>query len=360
MKNKILTYLFIIIIFSFFILNIISKKETISKSERRYLKELPDINIENIMNGKLEEEYEEYASDHFAFRENIRNIKVNLIFNILRQKDYNKLYRVDNYIYKMEYPLNENKVISFSEKINYLYENYLESKNVYYSVIPDKSYYSKDDYLKINNNDMINILNKNINSNIKYIDITKDLNIESYYRTDIHWKQEELFEVLNTLSNYMNFQSNSTVNDYKINEYSNFYGSYYGILGLNKSSDKLIYLTSKEIENAKVKDIENRINKVYKKESLGSIDSYDIYLGGATPIVEITNENVSDRELIIFRDSFASSLAPLLIESYHKITLVDLRYINIDLLDNYIEFNNQDILFLYNTITINNSDIIKR
>ena len=34
----------------------------------------------------------------------------------------------------------------------------------------------------------------------------------------------------------------------------------------------------------------------------------------------------TDRELVIFRDSFASSLAPLLMEQYAKITLVDIRY----------------------------------
>lgn len=360
MKNKVITFLFIIIIFFFFILNLISKKETISATERRYLKKLPDINIDNIMSGKIEEELEEYVSDHFVFREKFRNLKVNLSFNILREKDYNKLYTFNDYIYKIEYPLNEEKVISFSEKINYLYDNYLKNNKLYYSIIPDKSYYVDNNYLKLDEDEIIEILNKNINSNIKYIDITKDLNIESYYRTDIHWRQEKLFNVVRTLSNNMSFESNTNIVDYKINEYSNFYGSYYGQLGLKRNPEKLIYLTNEKTENVKVKDIENRINKVYNKDALGSIDSYDIYLGGATPIIEITNEEVNDKELIVFRDSFASSLIPLLIDSYHKITLIDLRYISISLLDEYIEFNDQDVLFLYNTITINNSDIIKK
>ena len=54
----------------------------------------------------------------------------------------------------------------------------------------------------------------------------------------------------------------------------------------------------------------------------------------------IYNENsFNDKELIIFRDSFASSLTPLLIKYYSKITLIDNRYIDIKNFLNLIEIN---------------------
>ena len=34
------------------------------------------------------------------------------------------------------------------------------------------------------------------NTNAKYIDITSVLNIDDYYKTDIHWKQENLSKVV--------------------------------------------------------------------------------------------------------------------------------------------------------------------
>jgi len=40
-------------------------------------------------------------------------------------------------------------------------------------------------------------------------------------------------------------------------------------------------------------------------------------------------------------------------------TLIDLRYINMNLVNNYITFNNQDVLFLYSTLIVNNSFILK-
>ena len=67
----------------------------------------------------------------------------------------------------------------------------------------------------------------------------------------------------------------------------------------------------------------------------------------------------SNKELIIFRDSFASSLVPLIIEDYSKITMVDIRYMSTDRAMKYIENDGADILFIYSATVINNSSILK-
>lgn len=59
------------------------------------------------------------------------------------------------------------------------------------------------------------------------------------------------------------------------------------------------------------------------------MDAYDLFLTGAAAFLILENKNnLGGRELVIFRDSFASSLAPLLMEGYSKITLIDLRYLS--------------------------------
>lgn len=65
------------------------------------------------------------------------------------------------------------------------------------------------------------------------------------------------------------------------------------------------------------------------------------------------------KELIAFRDSYGSSLIPLLVTGYSKITVVDTRYISPKLLNQYIEFKDQDVLFMYSTLIINNSTTLK-
>ena len=67
----------------------------------------------------------------------------------------------------------------------------------------------------------------------------------------------------------------------------------------------------------------------------------------------------TDRELVLFRDSFGSSLAPLLLPAYSKITLVDLRYIATDLVKEYVEFTSQDVLFVYSYWVVNNAAMLR-
>ena len=88
-----------------------------------------------------------------------------------------------------------------------------------------------------------------------------------------------------------------------------------------------------------------------------------MFLSGATALITVENPLAApktDRELIIFRDSFGSSLAPLLLSDYAKITLVDLRYIAWSYLKQFVEFDNQDILFIYGTTLLNDSYTLKR
>ena len=93
---------------------------------------------------------------------------------------------------------------------------------------------------------------------------------------------------------------------------------------------------------------------------LTALDGYDLYLGGANAILTVENPaGTTGKELILFRDSFGSSLAPLLLDSYDKITLIDLRYVSPDLLPQFVEFSNQDVLFLYNTGIINAGMLLK-
>ena len=85
-----------------------------------------------------------------------------------------------------------------------------------------------------------------------------------------------------------------------------------------------------------------------------------MYLSGARALLTIENPAAdSDRELIVFRDSFGSSLAPLLVQGYARVTLVDIRYLQPELLGQLLDFHGQDVLFLYSTLVLNSAGAIK-
>ena len=259
----------------------------------------------------------------------------------------------------MEYPINTAYIEKSANKINEIYEKYLKNKsmNVYYAIIPDKNYYLEDDdHLKPNYMELKKIMNNNL-QNLEYIDIWDCLKLEDYYKTDLHWRQEKLYKVVNRLEEKMKLQT-THANEYNIVDEGEFFGTYYGQLGKNVEPDKLYTLTNYEIEGCKTYNFENKeTGKIYYYKQ--TADRYDIFLSGATPLISIENPNAnSKKELLLFRDSFGSSIAPLLVKNYSKITLIDIRYISSKILTQYLEFENQDVLFLY-SIPILNQNIFK-
>lgn len=356
MKDKIISILFVAFLFIFLILNLLINDKLISYSERRKLETFPKISIEDIMDTSFQNDFDKYALDQFIFRDNFRSLKANINYNVFNKLDNNGIYVVDDYIFKSEYPTNIKSINNFIDKINEV-NNYLtEDNRAYHAIIPDKNYYLDSKYYLNIDYDLLYEKAKNIN--YKYIELRDVLKLDDYYKTDTHWRQENLDKVVNVLSENMNFKVESL---YKENKYSPFYGVYYGQAALNKGYDELIYLTNDTILNSDITYYGNdKISGVYPIEKLQSMDKYDIFLGGASPYIEIKNpSNESGRELVIFRDSFASSLTPLLIEAYSKITLIDLRYISSDIYLDLIDFNNQDVLFLYSTLIVNNSGTLK-
>ena len=356
MKEKILSTLFICFLIFFMILNILIKDVDISDSERRKLKKFPEISIENVMDGSFMEDLDEYTVDQFVFRNTFRTIKAKVNYNIYQKLDNNGIYVIDDYIFKSEYPTNIKSIDNFISKIN-LISSFLSPNNkVYYAIIPDKNYYINDNkYLNIDY-DLLYEKVKEINH--KYIDLKDLLTLDDYYKTDTHWRQENLSKIVDRLGLFMNFKIKQKYTEEK---YEPFYGVYYGQSALNMSPDKIVCLTNDVIENSKVYYYDDRDNdKVYTTDKLKNLDKYDIYLGGASSFIEIINpNNKTGRELVLFRDSFGSSLAPLLIEAYSKITLIDIRYINSDAYLNLIDFTNQDVLFIYSTLIVNNSFSLK-
>ena len=95
-------------------------------------------------------------------------------------------------------------------------------------------------------------------------------------------------------------------------------------------------------------------------EKLQSKDPYEMFLSGACAAITMENpKNPDGRELIMFRDSYGSSIAPLLLEDYSKVTLLDIRYMNPEFIGNFANFKNADVLFLYSTTLINYSAALR-
>lgn len=296
--------------------------------------------------------------DNFYQRETFRKLKTSVELDVFKKQDVNKIYKYNDFLVEQIYPLDEKSATNLTNKINYIKDSYLnETNKIYYSIIPDKNYYTDNSHLKLDYDKMQQIMENNLNG-LQYIDIFQDLSLDSYYYTDSHWKQEKLQNVAKTIANNMNFTINQNYNEQKV---ATFKGVYAGQLPINTKEDEIKILVNDVIADANAYNYETKEQGgIYNFKKLTGYDKYDIYLSGATPLIEISNSNnKTNKTLVIFRDSYASSLAPLLTEGYSKITLVDTRYISPKILNAYVDFENADILFIYSTLVINNSMALK-
>ncbi|MBQ2406453.1 MAG: hypothetical protein II312_07265 [Lachnospiraceae bacterium] len=380
--KRIVAYSFLAYTITMLVVFAILPTRVISESERRKLAKKPKLTFSAVVDKSYTDNFEKYITDHFPFRDTFRRIKAIWSYNIINQIENNNIYVTDGYASKLEYPLNENSVLKFADKINSLKEEYFDDHNVYYSVVPDKNYFLayKRGYPSIDYEKMLKMLNEHIADDIYYIDIFPTLTIEDYYRTDTHWKQEGIFDTAALLLDGLDSSKVHKIltdSDHNVekNAIEDFFGVYCGQSALSLKPDVINYYTDSVIASAQVWTLDTgEKREIYRIDKLDegvefsegadlkniSLDKYDVFLGGSATIQKITNP-VSDtgKRLIIFRDSFGSSIAPLLVHEYNEIILVDIRYISSKLLGDYVDFKDADVLFLYSTPVINSSSMLK-
>ncbi|MGI6366358.1 MAG: DHHW family protein [Bacillota bacterium] len=359
-KNIVVSLSFILVLSSLLLANILLPHRDSSYTERRSFRR-PDFSWEKLLSGRMFLEYEKYALEQFALRDQFRGLKALSAFHLLRLREHNDVYVLGDGIYRKEYPLREDSIAAAAAKFREVYSAYLEGQPVYYSVVPDKNYYvaAENGYLALDYGRMQEILREDL-PGWSYINLFASLTIDDYYRTDGHWRQERLIPLADSILSQMGREV--ARGEYARHELSPFYGSYYGRCGLLLAPDNIAYLTNPVLEAARVYDQDGKdLGGIYNFESFSSMDPYNFFLSGPMPILTIENPAAGDdRELVIFRDSFASSLAPLLLEGYARIHLVDLRYFPSDRLGEKIQFGpHQDVLFLYSIPILNNSGMLR-
>ena len=336
------------------------KKDT-SLWERRPLQQMPAIRIETLLNGSFMEKFESFTLDQFPARDSFRTLKSLFSYNVLQMQDNNGIYLADGYAGKIEYPLNTVSVSHALKKLNFIYEQYLKDtdSNIYMTVIPDKGYYlAEENGYPAMDYEKLFVQMKAGMPWAEYVDITKDLSVSDYYRTDTHWRQEKIENAVKTLCDSMDLTMPTLTPVLATQE---FYGVYYGQAALPMKAENLYLMESNVLKSCRVYNHETKqYGSIYDMNRLSAADPYEVYLSGPQSLLTIENPSATmDRELILFRDSFGSSLAPYLVQDYKTVTLVDIRYISSALLKDSIDFHGQDILFAYSTLILNNSTTMK-
>lgn len=342
--------------------SLIKPDDEISVSERRKLAKMPALSAASVFSGSFMKDFDSYCLDQFPLRDRFRQLKAVTSFYVFRQKDNNGIYISSGHASKLDYPINESSLEYAKERISNIYDSYLSGtgSKAYICVIPDKNCFmaKQGGYPSMDYAEFADIFKQGM-QRFEYIDIYDLLELDDYYKTDTHWRQERISDVAERLAENMGAKYDGGFSEVPTD--IPFYGVYYGQSALPLKADALSYMQSDFLSGCRVYDYESESEApVYNMELANGNDPYDIFLSGPISLITIENPDaLTDRELIIFRDSFGSSIAPLLAQSYKKITLVDIRYLSSSLVGRFVEFSGQDVLFLYSMSVLNNSETMK-
>ena len=339
-----------------------------SKSERRKLLQRPEITKEALLSGEYASDLEDYLLDQFPARDGFRTLKSIWTYYVLGQKDNNGIvmgrdpFSEHDTVAKLEPELDEKQVAMFTQKFTALHQKFFPDSKVACVVIPDKMYHLYDDnYPRMDYEKLLQM----VEDGMPWADVRRNLFdsliSDSYYTTDSHWRQEKLQWVLDDLELILDIELPDLDTSYGQVVLSDFKGVYHGQAALPLPAEDLVYLVNEVTNNAIVTGPElDGEQKVYAPEKFSGMDGYDVFLHGAQAVLTIENPLAeTDRELILFRDSYGSSIAPLLLPAYKTITLVDMRYVNSMFLPQFVDFHGQDVLILYSTTLINGASVLQ-
>lgn len=353
--------------------------EEISISERRTLAQAPALNWETIVakdvlndDGTVKEAnsfkslFDEYVLDQFPLRDRFRQVKSIFSNYVMQQMDDNGYYIADGYAAELVYPMNEARLNLNIKILKTICESNLGKNKVYSAVVPDKGYYlaEQNGYLSLDYEKMFQTIQAGLPENVTHIDLTDVLDIEDYYYTDTHWRQENIVPAAQKIAEAMGAAVQQESEYTKELVENPFYGVYYGFAALPMDPEDMYLMRSEILDGCTVsfgQMVDGKVAwdpaQIYDMTQTESNDLYNIFFSGNQAMVQIVNPNSAGaRELVVFGDSFSRSMVPLLVQGYRKVTVIDLRLTSYLTLDQVMQFTpRQDVLFLYSTLSYNKS-----
>lgn len=354
MKKTICSLIFAGILLLLGVLHVILPDKALSHTERRSLAQFPDSGIASVLDGVFMENMEKYLPDQFPAREGFRSLKA-LFERFTGRLDASGIYDADGYLAPVEFGYAAASLEKTGAKLTKLREMFPDCPTALICPVPPKNVYMHDGVHPVPD---FGALTETLMQSVHgygFCDISGTLTLDSYYKTDSHWRQEMLDDTARQICASLGVEY--VTENHTEHRMDAFFGVYAGQSALPADPEVILYRTSPSIDSAKVTAVGSEMDSVYTPDEIG-VDMYDVFLGGAVPVIEIVNETGTG-ELIVIRDSFGSSLIPLLIPSFHKITAVDLRYISSRYLLDYIDAEGASLLVLLSAGVIGNGEMLR-
>jgi len=352
-------------------INLPKEERPFSENENRYLATFPKISFANYVDKSAMEGFEKWFSDRFYGRENWIKIK-NGAERLIGKVEVNGIYTVNDQMMQAWKGYNKELIDKNIKAINKFTEKNSDMP-VYFMLAPTSqeiySHYLPNCTPVGSQTELNNYCRDNLECNFIDIFPTMKQNAEEYiyYRTDHHWTSFGAYLAYNEAAKSMGFKA-TPLSSFNIEHASSdFRGTLYSKTLDDSVTPDVIDFYHFNGENNDIKLIindgtsEKEYNSLYFREYLGVKDKYSAFMGTNTPVMTvISGDNEDGPSLLVFKDSYAHAFIPFLTNHYSKITVLDMRLINMGY-SSFIDINEYDsTLILYNTITFSeDTNVIK-
>ena len=185
-----------------------------------------------------------------------------------------------------------------------------------------------------------------------------------YYKTDHHWTLQGAYQAYLALADRLGYEP-LPLESFRLSEYSGFKGTTLSRSGLPvlwedtlacAEPDSAVTMTAIDREG------ETQSDKLIFPERATGWDGYAVYLNGNHGTLIIEREDAPEGTLIVYKDSMANCLLPLLSQHFRRIIAVDARYDSGIFSDALARSSDtKAILFVYDLDSLaNDTEIIKK
>lgn len=354
-KNKVFFIVLVAIWGAIILWNILSPHEAFSEAENRDLAKFPSFTVERLLDGDFMDDMDTYLNDHFAGRPYWVSGQSLMEYG-LGKREVNSVFIGKNALLGDTGEPDAAVAAANIDGINAFAARY--GVPVYTLLVPGSTAVQPEKMPVFaagwDEKGFIDGCNTAFDKGVTPVAVWDILASHSdeyiYYRTDHHWTTYGASLAYGQLAEQMGLPNRSGEFEKKTLS-GDFRGTYHSKTGFPLvAADGMEQYTAGVVTGYTVFDgmQETEYDSIFFPEFLDKKDKYSYFLGQVQPQVTVHTAAGTGKKLIVFKDSYAHCMLPMLLADYDEIRLVDLRYLNGKDIGGMVEAKNYDeALFLY-------------
>lgn len=341
---------------------VLTPNRDFSDNENRVLASLPAFHLQDFWSGDYQEDLEQAVDDQMVCRDQFTALATDMMQK-LGYRDIGGAYLGSGQTYLTKTTADDINMFRYMENlrfVEYLSGEYPEKVSL--MLVPSAGTILKErlpKYAPFYHADSMYHAAEVVCETTDLLDLRKAMQLQNeilkseksdcevYFRTDHHWTLPGAYQAYASYSTakgrepqeYQKFQPKMVTDS--------FYGTLYSKVLDRKVKPDVMYAASDIGETISVVCDGKTGKSVYDAEKLDTKDKYAYFFGGNFGEVKIQTGAEQGGTLVIFKDSFANSMVPFLLQDYEEIIMIDLRYYRDSIATYLEELDDPGILILY-------------